>query len=248
MDLRIQRAVVANLANRPNAVECGPFVIGFDDSSDSPFINYATPVPGAEITAADVAALVAAFGDRKPRLEYVVSCAPALEKLLIEAGFTVEVRHEYLVCTPSTFVEPPTPDGFALIEPVSDDELHGMIAVQSAAFGELYTPNPAEADRQRRNQQRGGVLVAARTTGGRYAGGAVSSVPSDGISEVAGIAVDSPFRRQGVGAAITAAVVRRLFGAGVEIAWLEASGDDSWRVYERVGFRPAGQRLYISKN
>ncbi|GAA4589417.1 ribosomal protein S18 acetylase RimI-like enzyme [Actinoplanes octamycinicus] len=248
MDLRIQRAVVTTLHHRPNAVECGPFVIGFDDSSDSPFINYATPVPGAEITAADVAALVAAFGARKPRLEYVVSCAPTLEKLLVEAGFAVEVRHEYLVCTPATFAEPPAPDGFDLIEPISDDELNGMIAVQSAAFGDIYTPNPAEVGRQRRNQKRGGVLVAARTTDGRYAGGGVASVPADGLSEVAGIAVGEPFRRRGLGAAITAAVTRRLFDAGVEIAWLEASGEDSWRVYERVGFRPAGQRLYISKS
>ncbi|WIM94663.1 GNAT family N-acetyltransferase [Actinoplanes oblitus] len=247
MDLRIQRSVVATLSNRPNAVECGPFVLGFDDSSDSPFINYATPVPGAEITADQVAALVTAFGDRKPRLEYVVSSAPTLEKLLVEAGFTVEARHEYLVCTPSTFAEPPAPAGFELFEPVSDDELTGMITVQSEAFGAIYTPNPAELGRQRRNQQRGGILVAARSADGHYAGGGAATVPSDGISEVAGIAVGERFRRRGLGGAITAAVTSRLFANGVDIAWLEASGEDSWRVYERVGFRPTGQRLYISR-
>lgn len=38
----------------------------------------------------------------------------------------------------------------------------------------------------------------------------------------------------------------RLFDAGTDVAWLEACGGDSWRVYERVGFRPAGQRFYIA--
>ncbi|MBM0259860.1 GNAT family N-acetyltransferase, partial [Micromonospora sp. 4G55] len=66
------------------------------------------------------------------------------------------------------------------------------------------------------------------------------------VSEVAGIAVRSPYRRQGLAGAITAAITRRLFTTGVEIAWLEASGEKSWRVYERVGYRPAGQRLYIA--
>src|SRR5690242_14043970 len=98
MDLRIQNAVVANLRTRPDAVETGPFVLGLDHGTDSPYINYATPLPGASITPADVADLVTAFGDRKPRLEYVTSCAPDLEKLLLDAGFAVEARNEYLVC------------------------------------------------------------------------------------------------------------------------------------------------------
>ncbi|MFI7249344.1 GNAT family N-acetyltransferase [Micromonospora chalcea] len=56
----------------------------------------------------------------------------------------------------------------------------------------------------------------------------------------------SPYRRRGLASAITADITRRLFGAGTEAAWLEASGEESWRVYERVGYRPAGQRLYIA--
>jgi hypothetical protein len=35
----------------------------------------------------------------------------------------------------------------------------------------------------------------------------------------------------------------RVFSGGAELAWLEASGDTSWRVYDRVGYAPAGQRL-----
>ncbi len=247
MDLRVQRAVVANLRNRPNAVEAGPFVLGLDLSTDSPHINYATPVPGIEITAGDVRGLVQAFGSLKPRLEYVVSCAPELEKLLLEAGFTVESRNEYLICTPGTLAVPPAPDGFELSEPVTDDEYAGMISAQNEAFGGGFNADPADIERYRRNTAKGAVQMLARTTDGQYAGGGSAVGPNGGLSEVGGIAVRPEFRRNGLGGAITAAIAERLFATGNDVAWLEASGEDSWRVYERVGFRAAGQRLYISK-
>jgi ribosomal protein S18 acetylase RimI-like enzyme len=248
MDLRIQRSVVANLRNRPHPVESGPFVLGLDLGTDSPHINYATPIPGAEITPADVAELVAAFDGRPPRLEYVVSCAPTLEKLLIDAGFAVESRNEYLVCTPDTLAVPPAPAGFTILEPTTDEELTGMISAQNEAFGAEFTAGPDAVARYRRNIEQGAVFFAARTEDdGEYAGGGGSVAPNEGLSEVAGIAVRPSFRRRGLAGSITAAITARLFGDGVDVAWLEASGDDSWRVYERVGYRPTGQRLYIAK-
>jgi ribosomal protein S18 acetylase RimI-like enzyme len=247
MDLRIQRAVVANLHTRPNAVESGPFVVGLDHGTDSPHINYATPVPGAVITAADVAELITAFAGRPPRLEYVTSCAPELENLLLDAGFAVEARNEYLTCTPETLVAQAVPAGFELFVPQTDDEIAGLIAVQNEAFGSRGDVGPADIDRQRRVSRQGGVFVGARTTDGRYAGGGGTVVPSGGICEIGGIAVGAAHRRRGLAGAITVEIAARLFAAGIEVAWLEAGGDDSWKVYERVGFRPAGQRLYIAR-
>jgi len=81
---------------------------------------------------------------------------------------------------------------------------------------------------------------------GTCAGGGQAVPPNDAVSEVAGIAVRTPYRRRGLAGAITAEVTRRLFATGVQIAWLEASGAESGRVYERVGYRSAGQRLYIA--
>jgi hypothetical protein len=49
-----------------------------------------------------------------------------------------------------------------------------------------------------------------------------------------------------VAAAVVSELTARVFAAGVDAAWLEASGDQSWRVYERVGYVPTGKRLYIS--
>ncbi|MGC4896720.1 GNAT family N-acetyltransferase [Micromonospora sp. DT31] len=248
MDVRIQQSVVVNLSRRPAPVEVGPFVIGLDPTTTSPHINYATPRPGTVVTAADVTALVAAFraADRKPRLEYVTSCAADLEALLATAGFTVEARHTYLICVPGTLASPPVPEHLHLCEPGADSQRAALISAQNEAFGEDSAASEADVARLRHQQDAGGVAVMAVSDDGTCAGGGGAAVPVGAVSEVAGIAVRPPYRRRGLASAITAEVSRRLFVAGTEVAWLEAGGEDSWRVYERVGYRPAGQRLYIA--
>lgn len=247
MDVRIQQSVVANLTNRPAPVEVGPFVIGMDPTTASPHINYATPRPGVTITAADVTALVEAFraADRRPRLEYVVSCAPDLETILTTAGFTVEARHTYLTCLPEALSSPRAIDDVDLYEPVTDSQRAALIRAQNEAFGGEPVATEAEVSRLQRMQDAGGVAVMAAADGDCTGGGGAAP-PSDAVSEIAGIAVRTPYRRRGLAGAITAEITRRLFVTGAQIAWLEASGEESWRVYERVGFRPAGQRLYLS--
>ncbi|SCL20405.1 Acetyltransferase (GNAT) domain-containing protein [Micromonospora rhizosphaerae] len=248
MDARVQRSVIANLSLRPNAIEVGPFVIGWDPTTDSRFVNYATPQLDAVVTPADVTTLVAAFRDidRVPRLEYVTSCAPGLEQQLIDAGFTVEARHDYLVCSPDSLTVPATPDGFEVAEPATDAQRAGLVAVQNEAFGEEPVATPADIARVRRVQDNGGVVMLVRNGDGVCVAGGQATPPSAGVSEVAGIAVRKECRRRGIAGALTAAITARLFATGVEVAWLEASGTDSWRVYERVGYVPTGKRLYIA--
>jgi ribosomal protein S18 acetylase RimI-like enzyme len=248
MDTIVQRSVVTNLQRRPESVEVGPFVIGWDPTTDSRFINYATPQLDADITTADVTALVAAFRDigRVPRLEYVTSSAPSLERHLLEAGFTVEARHDYLVCSPESLTVPALPEAFELAEPATDDDIAGVVAAQNEAFGAEPTATPADIARVRRTQGNGGVVMLVRSLDGAYVGGGQAAPPGAGVSEVAGIAVREAFRRRGIAGALTAAITARMFAAGVHGTWLEASGEDSWRVYERVGYAPTGKRLYIA--
>jgi ribosomal protein S18 acetylase RimI-like enzyme len=247
VDARIQQSVVANLSARPQPVEAGPFVIGFDPSTTSPNVNYATPRPGLPITPADVAALVKAFrtAGRTPRLEYVTSCAPGLEALLTEARFTVEARHDYLVCTPGTLMAQPVPEDFTIADPSTPEQYAALISAQNEAFGGEPTATGADVARIQHLQSRGGIAVMAVTASGDCAGGGQAVPPHDGVGEVAGIAVRAPYRRRGLAGAITAGVTARLFAGGADLAWLEASGEDSWRVYERVGYRLAGKRLYL---
>lgn len=248
MDNIVQNSVVSNLSRRPETVEVGPFVIGWDPSTDSRFINYATPRIDAVITASDVVALVTAFRaiDRVPRLEYVTSCAPTLEKQLLQAGFAVEARHEYLTCTPGSLALAAVPKGFEIAEPATDEEWAGVVAAQNEAFGGEPVATPADVARLRRTQESGGVVMFARAVDGFYVGGGQATPPGAGVSEVAGIAVREPYRRRGIAGALTALVTERVFAAGADGAWLEASGENSWRVYERVGYAPTGKRLYIA--
>jgi ribosomal protein S18 acetylase RimI-like enzyme len=246
VDRRIQQSVVANLRARPAAIESGPFVLGLDPATTSPNINYATPRPDAEISAGDVEAMIDAFrrAERKPRLEYVTSTAPGLEELLLNAGFEIEERQEFLTCTREDLID----TALTLHEPRTRAERFAMYAAQNEAFGGEPTATDADVDRLLRVQQRGGVALMAIAEDGACMGAGMANPPVDGVSEISGIAVRAPFRRRGLGGAITAAITRRLFDAGADLPWLEASGADSWRVYERIGFRPSGQRLYISLN
>lgn len=248
MDMNVQRFVLAHLSRRPKTIEVGPFVIGWDPTSDSRHLNYATPRPGAAPTARDVAALVAAFRDlgRTPRLEYVPSCAPELERALLAAGFTVEARHEYLVCTPESLVVPPQPEGFTIAEPLTDEDRYAAVAAQNEAFGEPGVAAPEDVARIRQTQQAGGIVVFATGADGTCAGAGQCSAPSAGLVEISGIGVRESFRKQGIAGALTAAITASAFVGGAEAAWLEASGPDSWRVYERVGFVAAGKRLYVA--
>jgi predicted GNAT family acetyltransferase len=138
------------------------------------------------------------------------------------------------------------PDGFVIAEPASDEEVAAALAAQNEAFGEAPTATDADVARVRRTQAGGGVYLLARSVDGVIAGAAQASPPGAGVSEVAGIAVREAFRRRGIAGALTAAVTQAAFDHGVAAGWLEASGPDSWRVYERVGYVPTGKRLYIA--
>jgi len=248
MDFRVQNSVIILLGERPEVVRTRAFVLGWDPTTDSRFVSYATPTTG-DVTAQDVAELVAAFRGigRLPRLEYVPGFAPELERLLLEAGFTVEARHEYLACSPESLVNPEVPEGIVFGEPVSDDDRRDSCAVQNVAFGGDGVVTDDDIARIRRYQEKGCVALMARdTSSGACVGAGQASVPGAGLVEVAGIAVAETHRRRGIAGSLVAAITAEAFARGVEGAWLEASGPDSWRVYERAGFKPTGQRLYIA--
>jgi ribosomal protein S18 acetylase RimI-like enzyme len=248
VDERIQESVVAALASREHTLDVGPFVIGWNPYSDGKYLSYATPRPGREITGQDVAALIDAFRSlrRTPRLEYVVSAAPGLEDLLIAGGFQIEARHDYLVCTPTTFRPAPVPPGFTVSVANTLHDLRDMAAAQNEAFEGTFEAHDEAVERARRTQERGGIQVIARDAGGEVAGAGQGGVPSLGLTEVAGIATREAFRKRGVAAAVVSEITAQAFAAGLDAAWLEAESDQSWRVYERVGYLPSGKRLYIS--
>ncbi|CAM5467760.1 hypothetical protein GCM10010329_31640 [Streptomyces spiroverticillatus] len=244
MDTNVQSFAVHNLRRRPEPLEIGGFVAGFDPSTRSPFLNYATPLPGARPTSRDVADLIGAFRARGlvPRLEFAPDGAPAVEGALRRAGFTTEAVHSYLVCTPDTLAVP-TGTGHLVEVPSTDAEF----AAVDAALCEVYggDASAAGAVRMRRIESGGGAVRFVRAPDGSCAGAATCSAPSVGTAELAGVGTRPAFRRQGIAATVTAALAGTLFARGAGSVWLEYESEHSRRIYERVGFRPHGTRLYM---
>ncbi len=243
MDTDVQSFAAHNLRRRPEPFEIGGFVAGFDPSTTSPFLNYATPLPGARPTSRDVADLVRAFRERGlvPRLEFAPDGAPAVEPALRRAGFTTEAVHPYLVCTPDTLAVPA--DGPRVEVPGTDAEFAAVDAALCAVYG--GEASAAGAARMRRIEANGGAVRFVRAPDGGCAGAATCSAPAVGTAELAGVGTRAAFRRRGIAAAVTAALAETLLGQGARSVWLEYESEGSRRIYERVGFRPHGTRLYL---
>ncbi|WP_432863444.1 GNAT family N-acetyltransferase [Microbispora rosea] len=246
MGIDVQSFAVANLRRRPEAIEIGGFVLGVDPGTTSPYVNYATPLPGARPGARDVAALIAAFGERglKPRLEFAPGAAPDVQPALHEAGFTVEAVHEYLVCVPATLTMPRA--ALPVEKPSTNEDYAAIDAALSKAFGGEFASSPEGAARLRRTEESGGAVRFVRAPGGGCAGAAMCSAPAVETSELAGVGTCPEFRGRGIAGAVTATLAETMLSRGARSVWLEYGGEGSRRVYERVGFLPGGTRLYMS--
>ncbi|MFZ3557477.1 MULTISPECIES: GNAT family N-acetyltransferase [unclassified Streptomyces] len=245
MDIDVQNFTVAHLRRRADAVETAGFVLGFDPTTTSPYVNYATPLPGATPTAADVRALIAGFRERGlvPRLEYVPDAAPEAAAALAAAGFTPEAEHTYLVCTRDTLV---LPSGPAVEAPTGEDDYLALDATLAEAFSGEFQSSPEGAERLRRTEEDGGAVRFVRAEDGTVAGGALCSASAVRTAELAGVGTRPAHRGRGIAAAVTAELARVLLHErGADSVWLEYGGEGSRRVYERVGFRPRGTRRYI---
>jgi GNAT superfamily N-acetyltransferase len=247
VDHSIQR-YIRTAASRGRELErVGPFLATFDRHTDHPFLSYAIPDDGAAPTAADVAALRAAFErrGRVPRLEYIPAVAPEAECALLAGGFAVEARLPLMTCAPGDVPGVAAPDGVELVLPTTDDELRSGGAVANAAFGEPGEPDDGAIARRRESLDAGSIAVLARTTAGEAVGWGLCTVPVDGTTELVGIAVAEPWRRRGIATAVTARIAREAFAHGVTTAFLTPGDDGAERVYSRAGFRPRGEMLHV---
>ncbi len=225
-----------------------PFLATFNRHSTSPYLNYAIPDDNATPSIADVKALIAAYDkrERKPRLEYVATLAPAVESALTAAGFSVEGRLPLMTCIPGSEKVLPIPPDIELIVPVSDLEMLATVAVQNEAYGES-TPTLEDAKRLRDSLVAGGIAVLARVAAtGEPAGAGVCTVPGNQTTEVAGIGVREGFRRRGIAGVLTTRLVQEAFDAGVTMAFLMAAHEEEVRIYTRAGFATTGEILHIS--
>jgi ribosomal protein S18 acetylase RimI-like enzyme len=234
----------------PSPLRIGPFTLRLSERDASIYSNYAIPDDDAAPSAADVAALIAAFvaHERTPRFEYAPVAAPAVEAALLTAGFDVELRPPLMTRRPDvaiTRVAPPT--GFSLLWAEEGGDLGDVVAIQRAAFGEPPLSGAPDMRMQRHALRRGGRYVLARSTNGAPAGAGAYTPPRDGVTEVVGVGVLPAFRRRGLACAIADALARSAFTHGCEMAFLSAAGPQQAAIYARAGFVERLSMLFIAK-
>ncbi|MBN3907269.1 MAG: GNAT family N-acetyltransferase [Nostoc sp. NMS1] len=248
MDSRIQSYLRLATSGQRETEQIGSFLATFNRWNDNPFLNYAIPDNDATPTLNEVNALIHAYQKRgrKPRLEYITKLAPAVEEILISAGFVVEGRLPLMTCTPPLEQFLTVPEGIELLMPVSDAQILATVTVQNEAYGESQ-PSPEDAQSLRTSIAADGIAVLARVTAtGEAVGAGVCSVPFNQTTEVAGIGVVPSFRRRGIAGALTTRLVQEAFNKGVTVAFLMAAHEAEERIYTRVGFSRIGEILHIS--
>ncbi|EFE77005.1 GNAT family N-acetyltransferase [Streptomyces filamentosus] len=231
----------------PGHYRVGPFTVRHNPEWELKYANYAIPDRGAEPTADDVAALVDAFRERGrlPRLEFLPAWAPAAEPALLAAGFTVENRAPLLACGREGLRTPKPVDGLRIAVPATEAEFTDAARVQHQGFGGEGEPEQGMTDWLRAAATGDGGAALA-VLDGTPAGAGGCSVAVDGLSELAGLAVAAPFRRRGVGAALSAWLTDRALGQGCRTVWLEPGGPDVERIYAGIGYRRIGEKVNIS--
>jgi ribosomal protein S18 acetylase RimI-like enzyme len=233
-------------ASGRSTTHVGPFLATFSPHSTNQFLNYAIPDDDAEPTAADVAALTAAYRERDllPRLEFLGDTAPAAEAALLIAGYQIERRVPLMRCPIPH--QPPVPAGIELAVPGSAEDLAGLVDAQHEAFG-VPPATPEEVDTAWRSLREGGFAVLARdlVTGATVGGGGAEAI-TDGTTEVAGIAVRVSHRRRGIGAAITAYLASATRAQGAHTVFLTPAGVPEQRIYASVGFEPTEDMIHLS--
>ncbi|WP_241002783.1 GNAT family N-acetyltransferase [Streptomyces sp. CB01881] len=243
----------------------GPLTLFVRDGQGWPY--YARPTlghSGPAATAEDVRRVL----DRQRELgqpqafEWVAEHDPQLRAAVEEAGLTVH-EHPLLVLGPDdepAGATPASPEGVEVRILAADaPELATAVAVPHLAFGEPGTATGTAgldelAVAARKAAADGSAArVAERITAGKTVLAAAvrdGSVlcagqhnPVGQVTEVAGVGTLPSARRQGLGLAVTAALVAHARANGVRTVFLSAADEDVARIYRRAGFRPFATAL-----
>jgi ribosomal protein S18 acetylase RimI-like enzyme len=230
--------------------ECGPFTLFV---GTGPWPYYARPRLsfGHEFSADDVRVARA----RKMELgqpesfEWVHETTPSLLDAAREAGLEV-LEAPLMVLDRGAWRPPDLPRDLTVrILEADDPAVAASRAVQAVGFAAPGTAAGPQGRPERdkatddggldfiRDRIRKGVTVTAIAEGelGPVAAGAHQPVGS--VTEIVGVATLPAVRRQGLGAAVTAALVEDALEHGAEIVFLSAGSDAIGNVYRRIGFR-----------
>ncbi len=229
--------------------------------------SHAQPVAGgASAVSADVARVRARQRELgvPEAFEWLAESAPGLRACIEEAGLPVEER-PLMALDPRHPVGPrPLPDGVTIRVLTADDPaLPAVLALPRLAFAEEGTAR-GSAGRKELSVVAGeltedGTVATVRPTiraGHKTLIAAVAPDgtplavghyhPANGTTEIGGVGTLPVARRQGLAAAVTAALVHHARDRGVSTVFLAYAQDAVARIYRGLGFRPAGSTLLIA--
>jgi ribosomal protein S18 acetylase RimI-like enzyme len=243
---------------RARADAYGPLVLFVPSGTGWPY--YARPRRGlrAPVTAADIRTVRARQRELviPESFEWIEQLAPEMAAAAAEAGLEVRAHPLMVLAAPPPAGPVALPPGVIVrAVPPEDAELDRVWAVPAVAFGHPGTAvGPAgttERDKmaadydggtiemlRERLRSRQSEVVAAFGPDGPLAAGSCQAV--DGTAEITGVGVLPSWRRQGLGAAVTALLARDALDRGVDTVFLSASDDTVARIYARIGFREIG--------
>lgn len=247
MDVDVQRYDRALVLRTRSHVWTGPFVCRFSPQRPHASANFAIPDDDAVPTAADVRALVQVFEERgrTPRLEFLAGCAPDVEPVLVDSGFTLEHRGLVMACSPRWLRMPGPVPGLELAEPRCAADLEDFAHLQHSAFAGPGEAGPDAVARLARMHTQGGRVMLARYRG-RIVGGGACTAPANGVGELDGVAVAEDARHRGIGSAVSARLTSLAHRRGYHLVWLEPADLAARRVYTGIGYRPIARRLYVT--
>jgi ribosomal protein S18 acetylase RimI-like enzyme len=240
---------IARAATRAERI--GSFTLFVQEGPGWPY--YARPTPGATSFAADD---VAAVRERQRGLgipesfEWVVDLSPGASEAIASGGLRVTERPLLASSTDTG-----TAAGVDVRFTGADDDLASIMAVQHLGFAaegteigdgglEAVRAAAAVADVDTLDATRARIadgrtiLASVWVDDGPVAAGAHQ--PLDGVTEIVGVATLPAYRRRGLGAALTAALVSDARARGADLVFLSAGDDAIARVYGRVGFTRVG--------
>jgi ribosomal protein S18 acetylase RimI-like enzyme len=148
-------------------------------------------------------------------------------------------------CTSTTFRSVSSPSAVSFVVLSSQSPLAAICEhLDTNARG--FEPAAVPATATEAASFRGGLIanraITALLNGLPIAAG-MFTPPALGIAELVGITTLIPFRKRGIGTALTSELVRVAFMHDVDLAILSTDNPSAAGVYERIGFQPVAVRI-----
>ncbi|CAM5678183.1 hypothetical protein SGLAM104S_03643 [Streptomyces glaucescens] len=260
---RLQRYYAAVPLLFAGAEEFGSLRLFVRKEAGAPYYGgpaHAQPAGDGEVTAEDVVRVRARQRELgvPEAFEWLAEAAPGMRRVVEGAGLPVAERPLMVLDGEPASVT--LPDGVSL-RVVGDDDplLPAVLAVPRLAFGEADSTGRDALARAAAEVVADGTLDAVRPTlrdGRKVLVAAVGPEgvplavghyhPAVGATEIGGVGTLPEARRQGLGAAVTAALAAHARENGVRTVFLAYAEEAVARIYARLGFRPAAVTLLVA--